>query len=407
MLPTWRQTVPIVLGLFVAAAPLADAGRSRPEIAPGYERSPYLQSLGENSVVVAWIASARGTPWVDYGTTPAYGQTVEAERDGARRHVKLTGLYPGTTYFYRVRAGDRVLAEGGEYRFRTDEGPTDREFSFFVTGDIGTKKGKQVLTSASILRADPRPELGILCGDIVYTKGRSSDYDERLMYPWRDLFSNITVWPALGNHDWESSPKKNWEHEWHLPNNEHYYSFDYGNAHFVALDTQDGKIYDRKRQVRWLEDDLARHSAAGWTFVYFHHPGITCTYKHNNDAVIDHFLPVLDRFDVDVAFSGHAHAYERLYPITSGRIVDREQDPDYVDPEGTIYIVSGAGGKVKDNKPTRRCGPNAFFLDETILWTHVAVSGATCTIRTYASQDDRLVDEVTITKSHLERLASP
>ena len=243
-----------------------------------------------------------------------------------------------------------------------------------------------------------------MCGDLVYDQGNSRDYDAHLMYPWRELFRGITVWPALGNHDWRSRPDRNWEVEWHLPNNEHWYSFDRGSAHFVALDTHDGKIFDRARQVRWLEEDLARHEDAEWTFVYFHHPGITCTYKKNNDHVIEHFLPVFDRFGVDVAFAGHAHTYERLYPIRDGSIVDAGQDPDYVDPRGTIYVVSGAGGKVKTNRPTKDCGPTAFSRDETILWTHVLVDGPRCTIRTLESDTDRVVDEITITKTASDRL---
>ena len=116
---------------------------------------------------------------------------------------------------------------------------------------------------------------------IVYSRGRSSDYDRRLMRPWKDLLCSIPVWPALGNHDWKSPPEDNWEQEWYLPNNEHYYSFDYANAHFIALDTRDGDLYDRGNQVRWLEQDLVENADADWIFVYYHHPGITCTYKRS------------------------------------------------------------------------------------------------------------------------------
>jgi hypothetical protein len=383
------------------------AGRAPLPLEPGYERAPYLQSLDHSSVVIAWIASAPGAPLVDWGTTLAYGRTAEAVSSGARRHVRLATLEPGTEYFYRVRAGERVLAAGPEYRFVTDAGRTDDTISFFVTGDVGTDELRHVATAESIRRATPRPELGVVCGDVVYEKGSSRDYDVRLMHPWRDLLCNTTLWPALGNHDWGSPPEKNWEVEWHLPNNEHWYSFDRGNAHFVALDTGDGGIFDLRNQVRWLEEDLARNQGAEWTFVYFHRPGITCTYKKDSKAVIEHFLPIIDRWRVDVVFAGHAHTYERLYPIAGGKIVDEDQEPYYQDPRGTIYIVSGAGGKTKKDHPTKYCGPTAFFRDETILWTHVVVDGATCTIRTLASETDRPIDEITITKARRGALAGP
>lgn len=369
------------------------------ELPAGVQRLPYLQSLASDSVLVAWVAVAAGTPAVDYGATLAYGATAAAASEGERRVATLRGLSKGTTYFYRVRAGDRVLAAGPEYTFRTGDGPADDRFSFFVTGDVGDPDGRHDLTAASILRADPRPELGLICGDVVYEDGRSEDYDSHLMLPWRNVLCRIPVWPALGNHDWHEDPQQNFRREWYLPNNEHYYSFDWGNAHFVALDTRDGDIYDRDNQVRWLEEDLAAHRGAAWTFVYFHHPGLTCTYKGDTPAVVQYLLPVFDRFRVDVVFTGHAHTYERLYPIRDRHPVDVGQDPNYVDPGGTIYVVSGAGSKVKRGRPTERCGPTAFFRDETVLWTHVRVEGQRCTIRTITSAADERVDEITLTKT--------
>jgi hypothetical protein len=104
------------------------------EIAPGYLRAPYLQSLSQDSTLIAWIASDPGQPAVDYGKTPEYGQTVSARSEGIRRVAALRGLAPGTRYYYRVRAGERVLAEGPQYTFQSDTGlPTGiSTFSFPV-----------------------------------------------------------------------------------------------------------------------------------------------------------------------------------------------------------------------------------------------------------------------------------
>jgi hypothetical protein len=370
------------------------------DLPPGLQRAPYVQAIGGDSALVAWIADAPEPPVVDYGPTLAYGMSVAAESDGTRRVATLRGLSPERLYFYRVRAGERVLREGEELRFRSDGGRGDERFAFFVTGDIGDARGRQALTAQSILRSEPRPELGLICGDVVYPDGHSDDYDFNLMLPWRALMQQVPVWPALGNHDWHVDPQDHYRREWYLPNNEHYYSFDWGTAHFIALDTRDDRIYDLDNQVRWLEADLAAHRDALWTFVYFHHPALTCTYKGDTRAVVQYLMPVFDRFAVDVVFTGHAHTYERLYPIRDRKPVGVEQDPDYVDPAGTIYIVSGAGAKVKKRRPTSYCGPTAFFRDETILWTHVEIDGRRCTIRTQTSADDAVVDRITITKSH-------
>ena len=116
---------------------------------------------------------------------------------------------------------------------------------------------------------------------------------------------------------------------------------------------------------------------------------------------MEYFIPVFDRFRVDVAFTGHAHTYERTYPLYRGEVVSEQMDPQYVDPQGTIYIVSGAGAKPKKGKPTKLCGPTAVFRDNTLLWTQVFIEGPTCTIRTWTSEGDELVDEVIIRKSDL------
>ena len=408
-----RATFALAPGLLVVAIVLGAAkdrrdrgdGAGTPRIAAGFERGPLLQSLGRDSLTIAWIASDPGTPAVDYGPTLDYGASRAADSDGDRRAVTLQGLVPGATCFYRIRAGERILAAGPEWRFTTDAGRNDSTFAFFVTGDVGRPEMHQTRTAASILRAQPWPDLGLLAGDAVYEKGRSEDYDRHLMFPWRDVFRAIPVWPALGNHDWKSDPAGNWEREWFLPGNEHYYSFDFGSAHFIALDTGDGRIAELPQQVRWLEADLQQHRAAAWTFVFFHHPGWTCTYKGDNAAVIEHFTPLFERYGVDVVFNGHAHTYERSFPMRQGEPVDTGEDPHYQDPGAPIYVVSGAGGSPKQDEPTRPCARTAFFRDEVLCWTHVVVDGARCTLRTVESDSDALVDSASIVKSRLERPA--
>ncbi len=376
-------------------------------VSNGLRRSPYVQSVGRDSALVAWDVTDDASGAVDFGPSLDYGRTVAAEGDGSRRVATLRGLEAGKRCFYRVRTGKRVLAAGTEFSFLTDAGPGDRDFTFFVTGDIGDPKGVQQRTAAAILRSSPRPEFGLICGDVVYKDGSSDRYDQHLMRPWSDLLRTLPVWPALGNHDWKSDPETNFRREWYLPHNEHYYGFDFGNARFIALDTRDADIFDLDRQVEWFEAELRRYAHAEWLFVYFHHPGLTCTYKGNTAAVVQHLLPLIDRYDVDVVFTGHAHTYERLYPIAAGRPVDVEQDPHYTDPRGTIFVTSGAGAKVKEGRRTEHCGPTAAFRDRTILWTRVEMRGNVCAIRSFTTDGDERVDEVTITKTRFHRTAAP
>lgn len=368
-----------------------------PPGSPQLGRAPYLQMLGERSVLVAFRTTESAPATVDYGPTPAFGQSV-ASPAGTRHAVQIGGLTPGQRYFYRVRVGSATLAGDDTHFFETDAGRADPEFSFFATGDVGQPGGEQATTAARVLATQPRAELGLICGDVIYPDGESSGYDENLMQPWSALLRSVAVWPALGNHDWHVDPDINFRAEWYLPGNEHYYSFDRGNTHFVALDTRDGDIYDAANQVAWLRADLAAHRDATWTVAYYHHPGYTCTYKDYNDAVIATLHPVLDEFEVDVVFMGHAHTYERLYPMRSGQVVARDQEPSYQDPGGTVYVITGCGAKT-NSSTTPDCEINAVAIDRAILFTHVTVRGRTLELRTIESETGTVRDRMTITKT--------
>ena len=360
-------------------------------------RAPYLQALTQTSVLIAFRTAIAMQPTVDYGPTLDYGTSTRAAL-GTVHAIQLNGLTPGRRYYYRVRSDAETLAEGSDFFFETDAGRNDAAFSFFVTGDVGQPGGEQATTGERVRLTQPRSELGLVCGDVIYPDGEAQGYDENLMTPWAPIMRNLVVMPALGNHDWHVDPDMNFTEQWYLPNNEHYYSFDRGNAHFVALDTREGNIWDRDNQVAWLRADLEANQDATWTFVYYHHPGYTCTYKGFEDAVIENFHPVFDDYAVDVVFMGHAHTYERLYPMRGPNPVNQDQDPHYVDADGTLYIVTGCGAKL-NSSATQDCALNAFFMDQTISFTHVQVDDNRLTIRQIESATGDVRDLVTLTKT--------
>ena len=371
-------------------------------------RRPYLQSLGRDRVTIMWRTSTPARQTLDYtpavaeGAGAPYAQTCLESTPSTHHELTLTGLLPGTTYRYQVREDTTVVASGDAYTFRTDAGRQDRQFAFFATGDIGedpAKDGQQVATQAMIRRLVPRADFGLFLGDLIDPGGRSADYDPRIMRPWADLLCNTPVWPVLGNHDWQADPDSNFGREWSLPHNEHYYSFDYGNAHFIGLDTGNRSLYDEANQLAWLKNDLETHRDATWTFVFHHYTLHTCTYKGDSPYMRNVLLPIFDRYHVDVVLSGHAHTYERSHPLFARQPIDQDQNPCYTDPRGTIYIISGAGAKFRRGEPTTFCGPTAAFADEHILFTQVFVDGQRAYLLTYDSMDGRVLDWAAIEKS--------
>ncbi|MFK5974718.1 MAG: metallophosphoesterase family protein [Flavobacteriaceae bacterium] len=319
-------------------------------------RQPYLQNAFTDSISILWITDYGKTAHVKYGKTKALVNIAKGSilKDSLRTRntVTIKGLDRGTTYYYAIYTDDNVLASGDTYYFKTE--PNTTEFSFYAMGDIGeplNTGGFAIVTAHQINNLQERPHFGIGLGDIVYPDGESSFADEYLFKPLEPILKNMPLYPALGNHDWNVNPDLNFTMEWKLPNNEHYYSFDYGNAHFIALDTRNGEMYDRENQMIWFENDLKKaQNRYDWIFVYFHHNGKTCTYKPEHESVLKMY-PLFAKYNVDLVLNGHAHTYERLYPLDKdGALIEEFAQNKHEYPEiknGFIQITTGAGGKLK------------------------------------------------------------
>ena len=106
---------------------------------------------------------------------------------------------------------------------------------------------------------------------------------------------------------------------------EAYYSFDYGTAHFIILDSMDSDRSTLSPMLQWLQDDLNNiPSTTNWIIASWHHPPYTRG-SHHSDKPADsegrmidmreNVLPILEAAGVDLVISGHSHVYERSYFI--------------------------------------------------------------------------------------------
>jgi len=297
-------------------------GRAEPSA-----RDQYVQNVSARSAVIAWMSEEPGAGFVECGETPELEHEQGDGRIGKCHAVTLSGLRPGSRYYYRV-AGARKTAS-----FRTaPEGPGS-SFTFAVVGDSGTGSTAQRAVAGLLERM--QPDLILHTGDVVYPKGEDADYDPNFFVPYRRIIGSVPIFPSLGNHDVETKNGAPYLETFHLPRNNpedtgRYYSFDWGNAHFVALDSElyyDDEGGDPKRQKAWLERDLGE-TRQPWKFVFFHRPPYSSS-EHGSDLVVREDLePILARHGVDVVFNGHDHDYERTVQI-----------------RGVTYVVTGGGGK--------------------------------------------------------------
>ncbi len=333
---------------------LWQAGAQTP---PPLSRYPYLQDMRADRVTVVWVIPDLGEGTVLYSTGQGVLQGEQAQITEIPARVTglgvpyykyqttLTGLRPGTEYSYRVLLDGGELAPPQDFRFRTAPaapGP----FTFLAFGDSGT--GLDPQRRLAQLMFLEQPAFVIHTGDIAYENGSFQEFRNNHFSVYSPLMRRSTFFPCPGNHEYNTlgalpylllhaNPTDGVPE----PDRGRYYSFDWGDVHFVSLDSNTPLVEaaaGRGQMVRWLDDDL-RRTRKLWRVAYFHHP-VRPTSNHEQDpnsALVRQFLePIFDRHDVQLVLSGHEHTYQQAAPRRGGQFVDPGQ--------GTVNIITGGGG---------------------------------------------------------------
>jgi predicted phosphodiesterase len=293
-------------------------------------REPYVQGVTASSAVICWVSQHPGSGVVEYGKSPELGCKETDPRVRRRHVVALAGLDPGSTYHYRVEGVGGLSPTGC---FRIAPVGDDSRFSFAVVGDSGSGGKGQLAVAALLERL--RPDLVLHTGDVVYPAGQERHYDRRFFAPYRNLIKMVPLFPVLGNHDVRKGNGAAFLENFHPPlgspgSTKRYYSFDWGNTHFVALDSE---LYHGDRgsnpeeQRDFLERDLAT-TRKRWTVAFLHRSPYGSSRHGGDEKVREDLEPLFVKHGVDLIFSGHDHVYERTVPIT-----------------GVTYVVSGGGGR--------------------------------------------------------------
>lgn len=294
---------------------------------------PYLQNLKQDAVSILWASlnEVGGRVIVRNSSGEEIGQFTDT---GIFHSVRIDGLSPNTEYRYQVKESGHTL--GAEASFKTPPALDAPEhlFSFAVLGDTGTGSEAQYEVAHQIRLYDPN--FIIHTGDIVYPNGAENQYYDKFFRPYQDLITHKVIWPVLGDHDYESDNGKAFDKFFETPANnvEHskrYYSFEYGNALFIALESRG--LVGNTTQHDFLINTLSQ-SQHTWRFLVIHKP-LYSSGEHGSDLNLrDTISPIVEKYNVDFVLSGDDHNYERS-----------NSRQDYgSDGLGTIYIVSGGGG---------------------------------------------------------------
>ncbi|MCF2447231.1 metallophosphoesterase [Dyadobacter sp. CY345] len=370
-------------------------------------RGPYLQVATSISMVIRWRTDVAATSRVQFGNTSNnLDKKIEDNALVTEHEIKLTGLTPMTKYFYSIGSLSTVYQGDPNNYFETTPIPgTKGKYRFGVLGDCGTNSAFQGNVRDQLTNYLGKDYMNalLLLGDNAYSQGKDPEYQSNFFNHYKDNFlKKFPVFPTPGNHDYgNDDPNRQIDHKipyydiFTLPvkgesggvpsENEAYYSYDYGNVHFLSLDSygkedQSTRLYDTLgKQVQWIKADLAANKNKDWVVAYWHHPPFSLGSRNGeteNDMIKirENFIRILERNGVDLILCGHSHVYERTRLIqgfynysgsfnnavhnvsqSSGKYDGSDNSCTYIKSsnanKGTVYVVTGSAGQLGSPSP--------------------------------------------------------
>ncbi len=354
--------------------------------AQNFTRKPFLQLGAPNRASVCWRVTPATVLNVKYGTDAFnLDKTSPNSANGTDACVQLDSLQPSTRYYYDVFSGTTKVTAATQYLQTHPTEGSRGKYEFWIVGDpgSGTSQQQQVRNAFRVVNNGSWHADGfIMLGDNAYEQGTDAQFTSNAFSIYTETMANTFTWPTIGNHENMTSSGSPYLNSFYLPTagqsggvasgSELYYSYNYGNIHFIILDSEISNRTKTGPMYLWLKQDLAANQA-DWTVAYWHHPSYTWG-SHNSDTESKHldmrgtFQPLLEDYGVDMVFAGHSHDYERsffldsAYGLSSDNVSKRAKivkdstsgNPATTGPyrktpgahNGAVYTVAGSSGKL-------------------------------------------------------------
>lgn len=362
----------------------------------------------------------------------------------------IKDLEPGTTYLYQIGKTASQVDWSPEYSFTTEEKNID-EFSFVAIGDTqGTNWNGTTLENKGMMYAQAalqkavaeteNPAFILHTGDIA-EKGSEVDQWNLYFKALGNYGTTIPHFAAVGNHDtWYTSD--NFDLHFNHPDNggknafaadtlakvqefvdenpgyggnayalslmenldETVYSWNYGDVHFVVLNTgvyynMDDIILEGQRE--WLKKDLEANRDADWTVFMIHQP----VYHRKGGVESRPWLhDIIEEYGVDLVLQGHSHLVTRTYPMKDGNIVSKSITDTIEKGTGTVYTTVGATTTNHDGL-SNGIEENMYtvFTPDTTKPTYTTVTVKDSSLKVTVKQVDGLVvDEFVLNAPKVE-----
>ncbi len=321
-------------------------------------------------------STARGFCWytdekagTDLQVAPVGADLTKAEIISGKSYLSMEkyvhkaeaeNLIPDTKYQYRV--GDNSANVWSEIGYFTTSSKSNDEANFIVIADVQASNEENFQKAARVMKSAvetmPEYEFAVNLGDFV-NDCTNEEWDS---YFNNFAFSNMntTLVPVAGNHEGNL--------QWFKFNNMfnigevegsanitgNYYSFDWGDAHFAVLNSND--MYPMSAsQLNWLKNDM-NNSNAQWKIILTHRALYSAGKNINKpDTIImrNLLLPVIDELGIDVVFAGHDHMYFRTKTVKDEKVQETETVTELyngemttfaLNPDGTTHILPSTAG---------------------------------------------------------------
>jgi hypothetical protein len=370
------------------------------------------------SMAITWMDDKGGKAAVMYGTdslqlnkrTNADVKYV-ASLSTFRNKVTLKKLSPATFYYYK--AGSEENGWSKMYKFRTGTMVGDNgKIVIGIWSDTQNNGGNYNFEQTDTIVKQ-------LAKNAYYFTIHNGDIVENgsVVKSWKDFFNitepinaNYPLMSVAGNHDVVNDtaspifqkPFPIFYEIMNLPHDQLNYSYDYGNTHFVAINSgwaegaaKIGKVLFEKNsdEYNWLEKDLKKarkNKSIKWIILYSHYPVYSFGFSHI-PAWQGHIKPLVDKYRVDLYLAGHRHVYERHKAIRGSEIFESVNTNVYTNLNGTVYVTNGScGGNLTGTGGQNL--PTMIFTPKERIYTYaiMTIEGSTIDYKVF----DKLGKEI-------------
>lgn len=362
---------------------------------PQMSRAFTWQSPAGDSRAVLQLIKADGKKidWSDEQVIDVNAKsTVMTDENGASYRIhkaEASGLEAGTMYQYRVGDGSK-WGWSKISSFRT-EAENNKAFTFInVTDSQGETEQhfniwKDTLDQA--FKQFPQAEFIVHNGDFVEYPEDAEAW-KLLLNKAKEWITSVPLMPVTGNHDEVKGDAKEFTARFFVPDNGASksnsgttYSFPYGSALFIMLNTESNK----KEQTRWLEEQLAANRKE-WIIVSMHKG----PYGGKPNENIQDWVELFDQYKVDLVLQGHNHEYARSFPMRDGKVVTNSGEV-ISGREGTVYVVINAAGAKLNKKKDDQFYHQVHFQNGEAMFAGITIEGDTLVYSAY-SRSGRLLD---------------